>query len=418
MNSIAEKSAHYLFVISFCGLALFVPFSISGANISIMLGFVASLIGIFAVPRIRARIFELRHDPMLIACLLLVVSAIPSVLMSEDISRARGDWESYWLLLIYFLVAYNLTSPRLRRVVFWTLFASASLSCVMAITQYRGGLDFLFIHIPNETHRPSGTLFTMTFAGILCQLITVNFTVLLGRRRLSKTAMAVAGGVVVQIAGIILTLTRGAWIALFGGLATVVILLRRKKVYIIAGLLVLLTAVLALRDSRVQRKVAAITGIGGQPTEVNISTRYILWDISWDLIKTHPLLGVGMGDFTIETKKRLAGRHVETAVDSHNVYLQILATRGLVGFIPFLYFWFVLLRSLQRSRRQVGKESRFAWHYVTGVIGATVAVLVGALTENNIDDSEVFIAFMLLVGMAKSFARVPDTNPDQNSPTS
>ena len=176
----------------------------------------------------------------------------------------------------------------------------------------------------------------------------------------------------------------------------------------------LLTVAFALRDNRVQRKIAAVTGLGGEPTEVNISTRYVLWDISWDLIKTHPLLGVGMGDFTIETERRLAGRHVETAVDSHNVYLQILATRGLVGFIPFLYFWFVLLRTLRSARRQLRTGPAFGWHFVTGVTGATVAVLFGALTENNIDDSEVFIAFMLLVGMAKSFTRVPDTNLDQD----
>jgi O-antigen ligase len=414
VNKLAEKSAYYLFAISFCGLALFVPFSISGANISIMLGFLASLIGIFAVPEIRSRIFEIKNDPMLIACLVLVVSALPSVFMSEDIARARRDWESYWLLLIYFLVAYNLTSPRLRRVVFWVLFSSTSLSCLMAITQYRGGLDFLFIHIPHEEHRPSGTLFTMTFAGILCQLITVNFTVLLGHHRLTKTAMTLLAGVGVQIIGIILTLTRGAWIALFAGLTTVVVLLKRKKVYIIATVLVLLTAAFALRDNRVQRKIAAITGLGGEPTEVNISTRYVLWDISWDLITTHPLLGVGMGDFTIETERRLAGRHVETAVDSHNVYFQILATRGLVGFIPFLYFWFVLLRTLHNARRQLRTGPAFGWHFVTGVTGATVAVLFGALTENNIDDSEVFIAFMLLAGMAKSFTRVPDTNSDQD----
>ncbi|UCH84061.1 MAG: O-antigen ligase family protein [Candidatus Latescibacterota bacterium] len=415
MNDFAEKLSHQMFAVSFCGLALFVPFSISGANIFIMLGFVAALIGIVAVPEIRARIFEIRKDPMLFGCVILVVSAIPSVLMSEDISRAREDWESYWLLLIYFLVAYNLTSPKLRRTVFWILFGSTSLACLMAITQYRGGIDFFFIKIAPQTHRPSGTLFTMTFAGILCQLITVNFSILLGHRGVSKTALATAAGVAVQITGIILTLTRGAWVALLGGITSVVILFRRKKVYFIAVLLILITAILALRDSRVQRKIASATGMGGEPTEVNVTTRYVLWDISWELIKSHPILGVGMGDFTIEAEKRVAERHVETTVDSHNVYLQILATRGLVGFIPFLYFWFVLLRSLWRVRQGIASRSGFGWHYVTGVMGATIAVLIGALTENNIDDSEVFIAFMLIVGIAKSFERCPELHTTRST---
>ncbi len=106
---------------------------------------------------------------------------------------------------------------------------------------------------------------------------------------------------------------------------------------------------------------------------------------------------------------------MKTATDSHNIYLQVLATRGLVGFIPFVCFWFVLLRSLRRARstcaaRTVAGSERFALHFIDGVTAATVAVLVGALSENNIDDSEVFTAFMLLVGMAKNFALLPDGN--------
>ena len=37
-----------------------------------------------------------------------------------------------------------------------------------------------------------------------------------------------------------------------------------------------------------------------------------------------------------------------------------------------------------------------------GSIGATVAVLFGALTENNLNDEEVFIAYMFVVGLALS----------------
>ncbi|UCG51242.1 MAG: O-antigen ligase family protein [Candidatus Latescibacterota bacterium] len=408
MHVFAQKSYRYLTAVSLCGLAVFIPFSIAGANVSIMLGFLASIIGIIAVPSVRQRYAEIKNDPMTLACLLLVVSAIPSVLMSETLPRALRDWKSYWLLLVYFLVAYNLTSSGLRRAVFWILFVATSVSCLVAVVQYRGGLDLLFIHISRQSLRPSSTLFTMTFAGILYQLITVNFTVLLRRRRISWIEPFFVGGLLLQIVGLVLTLTRGAWVALFGGLTSVVFLIRRKLVFIIAGALFISVVAIALQDVRVRKKVASIPWNDKQESDVNISTRFVLWDVSWDVIKSHPILGVGMGDFTTEAEKRLAGRHVETLIDSHNIYLQILATRGLVGFLPFLYFWFVLLRSLHRARRRLREHQGFGWHFVTGVLAAAVAVLIGALTENNIDDSEIFTAFMLLVGMAGSFARTPD----------
>ena len=93
--------------------------------------------------------------------------------------------------------------------------------------------------------------------------------------------------------------------------------------------------------------------------------------------------------------------------DSHNIYLQTLATRGLVGFIPFVAFWIVVFQVLFRSRRQTERNS-IGFNLVSGVMGATVAVLIGALTENNLDDSEVYIAYMFLLGMARSFGVEPD----------
>jgi hypothetical protein len=73
-------------------------------------------------------------------------------------------------------------------------------------------------------------------------------------------------------------------------------------------------------------------------------------------------------------------------------------------------FFVVLVRSL-RSIAARAEPGSLARHYAVGALGATVAVLAGALTENNVDDSEVFIAFMFLVGMARS-ALYPPPGPE------
>lgn len=414
MHTPSEKISNTLLVVSFCGLALFAPFSISGANVSIMLGFLGILVSVFAVPSARARLARATKDPMLVACVVLVVSALPSVFISENIQRARRDWESYWLLSIYFFVAYGIWSPRIRRAVYWILFGSATLSCLVAVTQYRGGLDLLFVHI-REARRPASTLFIMTFAGILYQLITVNFAILFHRSRFSRLESLLAGGLIVQVIGLFITLTRGAWIALASGIAAATILLKKKAAFVVAAVLLALVVAFAAGDPDIRTKIVSIPRSIHGPTDRNVSTRFILWDVSWHMFKSHPILGVGMGDFTTEAEKLIGDRYVKTAVDSHNIYLQVLATRGLLGFIPFVYFWVILLRSLRRARsaiavRTITGSQRFGLHFVDGVTAATVAVLVGALSENNIDDSEVFTAFMLLVGMAKSFALCPDAD--------
>jgi O-antigen ligase len=402
-----ERISSFLLAVSFYGLALFIPFSISGATISIMLGFIGAIVGMAAVPSVRARFARMKRDPMLAASAVLVVSAVPSVLMSENFHRAFVDWKSYWLLLIYFLVAYGVASWRLRRRALWILFASAALSCLVSVAEYRGGINFFFVHVAAKP-RPASTLFIMTFAGILYQLITVNFSVIFHRSRFSRLEWILSGGLLLQVVGLFLTLTRGAWVALAGGLATATLMLKRRGPLIVGVALLAVVVGFAAGDARVRRKIVSIPHLVSGPTDVNVSTRFVLWDVSWNLIKRHPILGVGMGDFTSEAEKLIGERHVETATDSHNVYLQVLVTRGLLGFIPFVYFWVVVLRGLVRARPPSGPRHALARHFVTGVFAAAVAVLIGALTENNIDDSEVFIAFMFLAGMAKNFSLEPE----------
>jgi O-antigen ligase len=135
--------------------------------------------------------------------------------------------------------------------------------------------------------------------------------------------------------------------------------------------------------------------------DIHAGTRLVLWDVAWDLFKKHPLLGVGMGDYSTEADKLIGERFVTTTTDSHNVYLQVLATRGLVGFLPFVLFWVVVLRSLFQLKSRSARGSA-SWHYAVGAIGATVAMLFGALTENNMDDEEVFIAYMFILGLVFS----------------
>lgn len=418
MRPAEEKISGTLLEASYLGLALFAPFSISGANISIGFGFLGVLASLLATPSARARFAEARKDPFLAACVLLVLSALPSVLISEDRQRALRDWRSYWILLVYFYVAYGLR-PRTRRATYWVLFASTTLSCLVALVQYAGGLDFLAIHIRAEP-RPSSTLFIMTFAGMLAMFVTVNFAVLFRRGRFGRAESLFGAALVVQLIGLVLTHTRGAWIALAAGVGAVTALLRKRSCFAVAAVLVLVVAVFAGADPRVRGKIESIPRALQGSTDVNVGTRFVLWDVSWELIKRHPVLGVGMGDFSTEAEKLVGDRHTETLTDAHNVYLQVLATRGLVGFLPFALFWIVLLRSLWRARADALGEGRsapqkFAVHFTSGVFAAAIALLVGALTENNIDDSEIFTAFMLLAGMAKSFSLRPDPSDSESA---
>jgi len=391
-----------LFQASFFSFALFVPFSIAGMNFAFGFGALAWIISSVAF-RDRAPAaggISVRRDPMLLAAILLVGSAAPSVLMSQNISRATTDWLSYWELLIYFLVAANLLAVRMREVAFWTLVAAATLSSLVALIERAGGLDLWFIQIPAR-YRVSSTLYPMTLAGILYQLILLNCAVLLTKGMKPRWRLVLGSGTALQVVALTLTMTRGAWLALAAGLIALCLLVRRRVLTMVTlGLVAALVLFSLVNFHNEGRSLPQLLEAG---LDKDASTRVVLWDIAWDLFRQHPIVGVGMGDYSIEADKLLADRFVTTTVDTHNVYLHLLATRGLVGFLPFVFFWVVLFRSLSRLRRQLGKGS-LDYQYVVGVTAASIAILVGALTELNIDDGEVFMAFMFVLGLALSRA--------------
>jgi O-antigen ligase len=381
-----------LFQFAFLALALFIPFSIAGENIAIGFSVLAWLVWLAAT-----RQWPRLAHPLFIASVVLTLSALPSLFMSEERHRAFVDWESYWQLLIVFMVGAHIARVGVRERSCAVLFASAAASCGVAFIQRAGGLHLGPVHIGAE-HRVSSTMFTMTLAGILCQLAVFGSAVALSPRA-ARFRVWIAIAVVMMFAALLLTMTRGAWIAVFAGLIAVCVLLRSRALALATVLAIAVMFLYTHHYRNDQGRTLAVDTFATEQADRNVATRLVLWDISWKMFLDHPLLGVGMGDYSREAEKRLAERHVRTTVDSHNIYLQILATRGLVGFIPFVAYWVVLVMTLWKLARRAVKGS-LARHYAIGALGATAAVLVGALTENNIDDAEVFAAFMFLAGLA------------------
>ena len=394
MGRSLESTSNGAFRAAFVLLGLFVSFSIAGMNFA--LGLAALAWALWIIDRRGARV---RPDGLALASIGLALSAVPAVLLSENMPRALNDWRSYWELAICFLVGAHIARVRVRETAFWAMAAASMGACLVAFVQRAGGLDLGPVHI-GAAHRVGGTMFTMTFAGILYQLILFNaaaaFSPRFARQRGWLTLV-----VALEFTALLMTMTRGAWIALFAGALVLCFLVRKRA--LVLGTVVALAAALAFSFvfARDQGRTIAVTELATRPADRNVATRLVLWQISWELFREHPVFGVGMGDYTIEADKRLRKREVRTTVDTHNVYLHLLATRGVVGFIPFLIYFVVLLRSLARVYARAG-PSLVERYYAAGAIAAVAAVMAGALTENNVDDSEVFMVLMFLVGIARS----------------
>ena len=218
------------------GFALFAPFSIAG--MSVTLGLVAAGAALDAVTRRDVALGALtgRRDPLVVAAALVVATAIPAVLLSENRDRAWHDARSMWQYAVPFVVAWAATRTGERRGVLHVLAGASMLAAVMALVQRAGGMDLGPLHIDAE-HRVSGTLHPMTFAGIFAMLVPLSAALATAPGTTRRSRAFFAAAALLQWAALLLTLTRGAWLAAAAGLATLSALRRHRALVVGAALL-------------------------------------------------------------------------------------------------------------------------------------------------------------------------------------
>ena len=127
--------------------------------------------------------------------------------------------------------------------------------------------------------------------------------------------------------------------------------------------------------------------------------RLELWGLALSLFREQPLLGVGPDNFRW-SYGRAAGRSSwDTRIFSNSLYLEILATTGLLGAAAFALLVASTLRGLYRVR---GGDA-------TLVAATVTASLVGFLVHGVFDYllalTPIYLAFWILLGVASAAIR-------------
>ncbi len=129
--------------------------------------------------------------------------------------------------------------------------------------------------------------------------------------------------------------SRGAYVAALGVLIFLG-LLKKRSLLILA--IVLLVAWKALLPTSVVDRIEMTKGESGE-IEQSAAIRLDLWDLSLELFKQHPIIGLGFGGF--EFTLPMGGRWKDT----HNYYLKMLSEQGIIGFGLLFITLFMAFRS-------------------------------------------------------------------------
>jgi O-antigen ligase len=142
--------------------------------------------------------------------------------------------------------------------------------------------------------------------------------------------------------------SRGAYIALFVGLATLAVtanpLRLSLKGMIIAGCICALVVGIAYRSGNMLGRLERSVEDG------DMSGRERIYPEAWGMVLERPGFGFGPGDSNYELETRVADNHDYR--DTHNLALEVLIACGLAGATPFFVCIFLCVRESWRGRRQ------------------------------------------------------------------
>ena len=180
------------------------------------------------------------------------------------------------------------------------------------------------------------------------------------------------------IAAVLLTYTRGAWIAIFMSHIVICILewkyfwsnYRKELIIIFFAFITALSIAIiydCLKDKKyewftLKNRIASVSNYNEL-----YSSRFFLWKTSLDILKDHPFLGTGYGTFSYAYLKYRKFEPLERRFSNeymgscHNEFLEIASSTGLLGLLTFLSIVFITLFSLLKLINKPQNKTKTKW---------------------------------------------------------
>jgi len=183
---------------------------------------------------------------------------------------------------------------------------------------------------------------------------------------------------VLLVFGIILSYSRSAWIACFVAMLGILSYRFKHGLWIIIFLIIIL---FTASPQMISQRISST--FSGQDT--NIRQRIELWDNTFEVIKTRPLIGTGIGTFTeayIKMYPEAAPKEGEgsrVVRHAHNLYLQILSETGIIGlfFLMYLIIKGIIsgIKNIFKDKNQLSVSIRYSSFL------AIIAFLIYSITD-------------------------------------
>ena len=149
--------------------------------------------------------------------------------------------------------------------------------------------------------------------------------------------------------------------------------------------------------------------VGTVNTEDPTTGRAHFWSMTLNIIRDHPLIGAGLGAFSLAYTRYDTRNGLFRLEQAHNDYLQVLADAGVCGAVLGLFFIVALFR-MGFQRRET--EDLFRRGVATGALAGCFAVLVHSFFDFTLHTTSNALLFLMLAALATLNGRVEQANTE------
>jgi len=346
----------WIFVI----LIMLIPMESSPTWSRTILGFsLIKWVGLSAVLVAISENIRSQRSPMLTRTLQGKFFILFSLMVFLQWFRANGGGIQPFLVYMSFFIFFFVTlsvvnTPSRVKIVIW-----AVVICMLIASQY-GIRQYRIVSQYYPGYRAAGSFKDINYFA-LSIVIALPFAYYLYKIvKQFYLKIFLASAMLIYCAALMFTLSRGAVVGVAALLlASQAVSKKKMKALIVLSIIVVLGFYFApdsLKKRFEETKMAGEEGAIG--AEASTTHRWHLFLAGVNMIKAHPISGVGIGNFkplSVQYEPRLGQTFI-----AHNTYLSIAAEMGLPALFFFLGIIFYTYRTLWRLRRTLADDPEWA----------------------------------------------------------
>ncbi|BAU26921.1 O-antigen ligase [Aneurinibacillus soli] len=368
----------------------------------------------FVTPQDYERMKSNLKNHLNLAVFLFWAALLVTALTSVHVVESMQQFLLYFFVsfLLYLLLVAKINSRDVLYKFLISLFISAALVSIYGVYQYFT-LDFTsaaWVDISENPDVKTRVFATFEnpnlFVQYLIMVLPFNFALIFYARSWTNRILLTILAAIIGVA-VILTFSRGGWLALFVGIGLLATMISRRL--LVVGLIAVVIGLNFAPDMILNR----IMTIFQPKTDSSSAFRFQIWKAAPPMIREFWVTGIG-SDLT--TFKKVYSDYMMPGVKAnhfHNIYIMNFVTGGIMTILLLFYMFYQSFRTAVVSLFVNNGNNRLVSLVAKGGIGAVTAIGIAGLTEDVWHQYRVDFMFWItlaLISVAFNLARQEKEN--------